>query len=76
MAEKSAVEINNTEGSDSASTTKLTITERDADITLQFVEQYGDSTPPLTEPEKKKAIRKKWWYLVILITLVNLTLFV
>ncbi|EED19824.1 putative allantoate permease of the major facilitator superfamily [Talaromyces stipitatus ATCC 10500] len=52
------------------------VSKKYADVTLEFVELYGDSTPPLTEKEEKKLSRKLFWYIILLLTITNLLLFI
>jgi hypothetical protein len=74
MSEKTA-NLQTTVDSDSTSTTPI-VAKKYADVTLEFVELYDDSTPPLTEKEEKKLSRKLFWYIILLLTLTNLLLFV
>lgn len=74
MAEKT-VNLQTTVDDDSTSSTPI-VAQKYADVTLEFVELYDDSTPPLTEKEVKKLSRKLFWYIILLLTLTNLLLFV
>lgn len=74
MAEKAA-NLQTTVDDDSTSSTPI-VAQKYADVTLEFVELYGDSTPPLTEKEVKSLSRRLFWYIILLLTLTNLLLFV
>lgn len=74
MSEKTA-NLQTTVDDDSTSSTPI-VAQKYADVTLEFVELYGDSTPPLTEKEVKKLSRKLFWYIILLLSLTNLLLFV
>lgn len=74
MSEKTA-NLQTSVDADSASTNRI-VSKQNADVTLEFVELYGDSTPPLTEQEEKKLSRKLFWYIILLLTLTNLLLYV
>lgn len=74
MSEKTA-NLQTTSDDDSTSTTPI-VAKKYADVTLEFVEKYDDSTPPLTEKEAKKLSRKLFWYIILLLWLTNLLLFV
>lgn len=74
MAEKT-VNLQTTVDDDSTSSTPI-VAQKYADVTLEFVELYDESTPPLTEKEVKKLSRKLFWYIILLLTLTNLLLFV
>ncbi len=63
MSEKTA-NLQTTVDSDSTSTTTPIVAKKYADVTLDFVELYDDSTPPLTEKEEKKLSRKLFWYII------------
>lgn len=74
MSEKTA-NLQTTSDDDSTSATPI-VAKKYADVTLEFVELYDDSTPPLTEKEVKKLSRKLFWYIILLLMLTNLLLFV
>jgi hypothetical protein len=74
MSEKTS-NLQTTVDDDSTSTAPI-VAKKYADVTLEFVELYDDSTPPLTEKEEKNLARKLFWYIILLLTLTNLLLFV
>lgn len=52
------------------------ISERSADVTLRFIEEYGGSVGALT-PEKEKRLQwKLYFHVIALLTFINLMLFV
>ena len=74
MSEKTA-NLQKTSDDDSTSATPI-VAKKYADVTLEFVELYDDSTPPLTEKEEKNLSQKLFWYIILLLTITNLLLFV
>lgn len=52
------------------------ISERSADATLRFIEQYGDTVGPLTSEKEKKLRRKLYLHVMVILTITNLMLFV
>lgn len=53
-----------------------TIAEKNADATLRFIEENEDKVPPLTAEGEKKLLRKLYLRLVVLISAMNIMLFV
>ncbi|KAK6463710.1 hypothetical protein DFJ63DRAFT_285753 [Scheffersomyces coipomensis] len=51
------------------------IKEKDADITLKLIDQYGDSVTPLTPQQENALVKKVYWTVVVMGFLVNFTLF-
>jgi hypothetical protein len=53
-----------------------TVEEKYADVTLRIIEDHGDEFGPLT-PEREKTLRRKlYWNIMILLSAINITLFV
>lgn len=53
-----------------------TVQESYADVTLRLVEEHGDEFGPLT-PEKEKRLRRKlYFYIMGLMSVINIVLFV
>ncbi len=52
------------------------IEEKYADITLRFVERYGETVTPLTPESEKKLSRKLRLHIMTLVCVINLVLFV
>lgn len=53
-----------------------TVSGRYADVTLALVEEYGDTVDPLTSDQEKKLKRKLYVHIMLLVTFINLVLFV
>ena len=60
----------------SARTPGKTIQEKYADVTLRLIEEHGDNVGPLTEEKEKRLRRKLYWKIMLLVSVINLTLFV
>lgn len=52
------------------------VSEKFADATLRIVEEHGDEFGPLTPEKEKKLRRKLYWYVMGLLSAINLLLFV
>lgn len=52
------------------------VEEKYADVTLKFLEEHGDSVPLLTPEAEKKLRRKLYWRLMMLLSAINIVLFV
>jgi hypothetical protein len=52
------------------------ISERSADVTLRFIEQYADTVGPLTPEKEKKLRRKLYFHILTMLIITNLMLFV
>ncbi|RDL40200.1 putative cysteine transporter protein [Venustampulla echinocandica] len=52
------------------------IKEKDADVTLRFIEQHGHEVGPLTPEKEKKLRRKLYLHVMVLVSAINLILFV
>lgn len=53
-----------------------TVQEKYADVTLRLIEDHGDKFGPLTPEKEKKLRRKLYLHLMVLISAINLVLFV
>lgn len=53
-----------------------TVEERDADVTLRLIEQHGHEFGPLTPEAEKKLKRKLYLHIMVLVSVINLVLFV
>lgn len=53
-----------------------TVQEKYADVTLRLIEDHGDEFGPLTPEKEKKLRRKLYLHLMVLISAINLVLFV
>mgnify|MGYP007039050431 CR=1 FL=1 len=53
-----------------------TIKENYADVTLRIIEDHGDEFEPLTPEREKKLTRKLYLHIVVLVSIINLVLFV
>ncbi|KAI8660891.1 hypothetical protein NCS57_01067600 [Fusarium keratoplasticum] len=52
------------------------VSEKFADATLRIVEEHGDEFGPLTPEKEKKLRRKLYWYVMGLLSAINLLLFI
>lgn len=53
-----------------------TVQESYADVTLRLVEEHGDEFGPLTPEKEKKLRRKLYFYIMGLMSVINIVLFV
>lgn len=53
-----------------------TIKENYADVTLRIIEDHGNEFEPLTPETEKKLTRKLYLNIVVLVSIINLVLFV
>jgi hypothetical protein len=53
-----------------------TIAQKDADITLSFLKQYGEIIESLPSDSEAKLLRKLYVYIMTLLVVLNLMLFV
>ncbi|KAK6457068.1 putative allantoate permease of the major facilitator superfamily [Scheffersomyces xylosifermentans] len=60
---------------DNTKTTVKEIREKDADVTLKLIEEWGDSVPDFTGEQAKLLSRKLWLTVVPILFTVNLMLF-
>jgi hypothetical protein len=54
----------------------LTVQEKNADVTLKLMEEHGDDFGPLTPETEKKLRRKLYWRVMLLLSAINIMLFV
>ena len=52
------------------------VQEAYADITLRIVEEHGDEFGPLTPEKEKKLRRKLYFHIMVLVSVINIILFV
>jgi hypothetical protein len=53
-----------------------TIKEKYADVTLRIIEDHGHEFGALSPEKEKKLRRKLYWYIMFLVSAINLMLFV
>lgn len=64
------------EGEEFSSKPLKTISEKYADVTLGLVEEYGHTVNILTPEQERKLKRKLYAHILLLVAIINLTLFV
>lgn len=76
FSDDSEIDVKIGAGTDSNSGKKYKIvSSRDADVTLEFLEQWDSKVPPITEEQEKRLSRKVTWIVVSLTAFINLILY-